>query len=944
MTKFCTVIILLFILPTLIYAQGVGINNDNSNPDASAMLDVKSNNQGVLVPRIALTATTDLVTIASPATSLLIYNTATVADVLPGFYYFNGTAWTPIAGSGASAGWDVLGNAGTVNGTNFLGTTDAQDLDIRTNNVIRHRLTQQGQLEFLNTGRSVFIGEGAGANDALINTQNVFVGFNAGNSNLTGEINTASGIFSLFSNTVGDNNTANGGYSLFFNTTGAHNTASGGGALQNNTVGNYNTANGAFSLYSNTTGEANTASGLNALFFNTTGNNNTASGTSALYSNTTGFGNTAIGVSALRLNTTGYNNTATGFGTMFYNTTGFGNAAYGRSALVNNTTGYGNTASGSEALYRNTIGKENTASGIFSLFSNTIGNNNTANGNKALYLNTTGSDNVAMGDSALYSNTTGNESVAIGAGALFSDTSNTANTAIGTKALHRNTRGRNNVATGYYALSNNTRGNYNTAIGYQALSYNNTGQSNTAIGHQVLQNNTSGHNNTASGLQALYSNTTGLSNTATGRRALYSNTSGRGNAANGYNALYSNTMGDNNTAFGRMAGDANTAGSSNTFLGYNANATSGALFNATAIGANATVSVGNALVLGNNANVGIGTSSPANKLEVAGGRVEFTSTTDASGASGSGVLEIANSLRLDGNEIITNSGTSLQLQGGNNGDLYVDGTTFMVDASANTVRIGMGTTTATRGRLSVGGGPTSYNIGDYYYVNASSASVIYSNGAVSRNYSIWAADRIAGLYVMSYSDERIKDIVGISNAKEDLNTLLDIEITDYTFKDKVQNGNEVQKKVIAQQVKKVYPQAIDDSQAGIVPDIMQKTSIKEGWIALENVEVEKGEKLRIIFESGTEELEILEVKEGAIQVASQAEGKAFVYGREVPDFHKVDYDALTTLNISATQELHQRIKTLEAENKRLSKVENQYKDLSAEVKNIKDLLNLKVSK
>ena len=37
----------------------------------------------------------------------------------------------------------------------------------------------------------------------------------------------------------------------------------------------------------------------------------------------------------------------------------------------------------------------------------------------------------------------------------------------------------------------------------------------------------------------------------------------------------------------------------------------------------------------------------------------------------------------------------------------------------------------------------------------------------------------------------------------------------------------------------------------------------------------------------------------------------FVYGREVDDFHVVDYDALSILHISATQELYKIIKKLQ---------------------------------
>jgi hypothetical protein len=75
------------------------------------------------------------------------------------------------------------------------------------------------------------------------------------------------------------------------------------------------------------------------------------------------------------------------------------------------------------------------------------------------------------------------------------------------------------------------------------------------------------------------------------------------------------------------------------------------------------------------------------------GRIEMSGTTDASGAANTGVLEIANSLRIDGNEMITNTATTLYLQNDNDGDLIVDNSTLMVDASLN--RVGVGTTAPT---------------------------------------------------------------------------------------------------------------------------------------------------------------------------------------------------------------------------------------------------------
>ncbi len=76
----------------MLYSQNVGINNDASQPDNSAMLDVKSTEKGILIPRMTM-AQRDL--IASPATGLMIYQTNNTA----GFYYYNGSVWSSVSGS-----------------------------------------------------------------------------------------------------------------------------------------------------------------------------------------------------------------------------------------------------------------------------------------------------------------------------------------------------------------------------------------------------------------------------------------------------------------------------------------------------------------------------------------------------------------------------------------------------------------------------------------------------------------------------------------------------------------------------------------------------------------------------------------------------------------------------------------------------------------------------
>jgi trimeric autotransporter adhesin len=84
---------LLFFFFLIIYTidlnaqEGVGINDNGNQPDASAILDVSSNSKGVLVPRLNLVSTSNMSPVSSPAVGLLVFNLATVNDVSPGFYY-----------------------------------------------------------------------------------------------------------------------------------------------------------------------------------------------------------------------------------------------------------------------------------------------------------------------------------------------------------------------------------------------------------------------------------------------------------------------------------------------------------------------------------------------------------------------------------------------------------------------------------------------------------------------------------------------------------------------------------------------------------------------------------------------------------------------------------------------------------------------------------------
>jgi len=175
------------------------------------------------------------------------------------------------------------------------------------------------------------------------------------------------------------------------------NTRLGFQALDSNTTGDKNTAIGYRAMRDNRAGSENTATGFQALSNNTTGDLNTATGAAALRLNTTGHENTAMGENALRNNISGDSNTAMGVGALGELSTGFDNTAVGHSAL-GFSTGGANTAVGVSALVRST-GNFNTAVGDIALDSNTTGSHNTALGWRAGDNLTTGDNNIDIGSS-----------------------------------------------------------------------------------------------------------------------------------------------------------------------------------------------------------------------------------------------------------------------------------------------------------------------------------------------------------------------------------------------------------------------------------------------------------------------------------------------------------------------------------------------------------------
>ncbi|MCF6170410.1 MAG: tail fiber domain-containing protein [Bacteroidales bacterium] len=625
MKKSLITIILLSLFVNISLRAQVAVNSDGSSPDASAMLDVKSTATGMLIPRMT---TVQRTAISSPANGLLVFDTDTKS-----FWFYEGVSpgWVELRASNNNT---VLSDA---NGDTKVQVEKNPDEDIIRFDQAGTEFFRMdsGRLEVLNTGRSVFLGEGAGINDDLTDNRNVFAGWNAGNQNTAGYENTAFGYVALRNNTTGNYNTADGSSALFYNT-----------------VGSYNTAAGLGALYTNTSGDNNTASGCAALFSNSTGYENTAIGYKSLFANSTGFWNTALGTNAGQNITAGSNNIIIGAyvnapSATASNQLNIGNTVYGD--LASGYLGLGTTAPSAtldvNGSMRYVDGKQ--AAGLI-LVSDVSGNANWASGdtvnsggwtvNGYYVFNNTDSVGVGTSTPAATLDVNGSMRYVDGKQAagliLVSDASGNANWASG-----------DTVNSGGWTVNGNYVFNTTDSIGIGTatplarlevngrIAQTGTGQSvflgqgagaaddltnnqNVFVGYMAGNMNNTGIYNTANGYKALFANTTGGNNSASGYKALLSNTSGSHNTATGYTALTKNTTGTRNTAAGSWTLYRNTTGSNNTALGYSALSNGATWSNSTALGYDAEPGASNKIMIGNSSVTWIG------------GQVSWTSVSD----------------------------------------------------------------------------------------------------------------------------------------------------------------------------------------------------------------------------------------------------------------------------------------------------------------------------
>lgn len=610
MKKLSIITIVLAIISTMAFTQNITITDDDAySADTSAMLDVKSDNKGFLIPRLN---NTQIANIHDPATGLLVFN-----NTENKFYYYNGSEWIKLNSGNPDNLW-----------------THADSL-VYLNDTLTHfgvgTKTPTGKFE-------VWADQSIGENDPLFEVKNK-----------NGET-----VFGVYSNGVhvyvDESSKGNiGGFAV-------------SGRSATKSIQDYllitpdstriyiDTASskgniGGFAVSGRSATKTNPGNYLEV----TPGNTNVY-----IDENTKGnIGGFAVsGRSATKLDQN-----------QFLKVTPDSTRIY----VKDSTAGFavGNIETGTRENFLN-ITKRNSFLGHESGYSNTTGYYNSFLGYRTGYSNQNGKSNVFMGHLAGYSNVGGDKNICIGHLSGYSNISGERNVFIGYNTGHDNNSSYNTFI-GDNSGSVNTR-NYTTFIG--AFSgYQNNNIQNTFIGSYSGAYCDTGAYNTFVGVNSGFE-TEGHGNVYLGYAAGKNHQKGNRNVFLGYGAGLNTDSTANNVYIGQYSGDFNTNGSNNLYLGNKSGMY--AKGSNQLIIENTDNDSTQALIYGEfdndllafNAQVGIGTLSPFADLHIEktnDATLLINADTDNSNESDNCRIE----MRQDGNQVIGGIGYI-----GENGALY----------------------------------------------------------------------------------------------------------------------------------------------------------------------------------------------------------------------------------------------------------------------------------
>ena len=381
-------------------------------------------------------------------------------------------------------------------------------------------------------------------------------------------------------------------------------------------------------------------------------------------------------------------------------------------------------------------------------------------------------------------------------------------------------------------------------------------------------------------------------------------------------------------------------------------------------------------------NVGIANATPTGKLDIGGntdGAIQAILTrgldTDfqlqaitSSSSSVNGAIVSKFGLRHGTNEtalfnfirggtagdgsiaFITNNSERMRIN--SSGDVGIG--TNNPQAAFHVQRVGTGTAVQTYGTRRY----FRYNTGLTYAPGTGDAGNTMS---IYSRYRIVANDYIISHGSSIFSDRRIKDNIVDVEDDQCLQKIRLLKPKNYTYKDTVAKGTAPVWGFIAQEVSEVLDYAVEKTQQ-IIPSIYKLASVSQDGYVLtfdDPVSLEMMDTIKLQIRTLVHEELDVTVSEMLSSTSVRLmeplkeehhtgllddeciNGKVFVYGQWVDDFHVLKKDAIFTVAVAALQEVDRR---QVADNERILELENENAALQSEVNTLKQQMALVMHK
>jgi len=348
----------------------------------------------------------------------------------------------------------------------------------------------------------------------------------------------------------------------------------------------------------------------------------------------------------------------------------------------------------------------------------------------------------------------------------------------------------------------------------------------------------------------------------------------------------------------------------------------------------------NGLIIRENGNIGIGTASPVDRLDVRSAmsvnEIKFRGTDGGDDSDPyrlrkfkiGNLNELQLHLNDDPNEQFTIYGNSCLTAGcpeysthlyhyfRSDGDAYHAG------------RVGIGTTSPAA-PLHVASSVSQY-VNVYGYLNQNTAQGNYTAN-MNINYSIQTDGRIRAPEFNAISDTRIKKDILTLNTTKQLSDVNKLKVVHYSYIDQLANGNKIKTGFIAQDVEKVNTQFVNQS-ADFIPsvyDLVKSSVLKNQVLEITTGKPHgfiKGDVVKFFAEGKKEVIKTIDEVKNAdsfiVTEWNESTDNLFVYGKKVTDFRAIDFDQITAVSVGAIQELSKQIQKLQLENAELNKLIN----------------------